>query len=430
MNRNDTAQNLPDKGRSPKKGLMPRVLVMGHFSTALQRFSTALRNRFELVFANEAEVVDSKAEIAAPTDEDFVIAANDAEQLLVPYGDFSYSLPGVGRVKQIFDREAAQAIVSANEGIVNKLLRSVTGRFGTASIPIYYRHPDHNPGEHVDRREYGHVNKLRAGEDGLYGKIEWAGEFANELLQQVKSLKISPRWKMRPLSENSYTPRQLVSIGLTQFPNLKTAVAVNEQPKPNTNMNELLKYLLTTLGFANERVQATSDGGPDAVSLTEIKTKLGDLQTAANEAARIPDLEKDANKLKEVEADLTAANERVTKLTEQLAGKEVDAAIGAGKIAANEREAQVKKLTEAEDFEIAANELRAEKPGKIKVSSVTDNLARQESKEITAANEAQSEFDQLVSTKITGGMSHDAAHSAVSCSTRGKELLKVIRQRG
>jgi hypothetical protein len=465
-----------------------RVAVIGRkslendFATGLRRFATGLRHtlRFtgapgSMIAANEAEE-GAQVEVLETTftedPEVLPVAANEAgEQLIVPFVEQRVKaiLPNEEKVEtvQVFDATAANEIVSTHNSLLQRLKRTITGRlgFGTAEIPVYYRHPDANE-EHADRREYGTLSNLRVGEDGLYGVIAY-NEFGQQLLENVKNLRISPTWKLRALSDDltRTAPRRLLSLGLTQFPNIPTAVAVNENTEHQKNMKDLLKALLAALSFSNERIEATVNGGADAVSITEGTNALGAVVTAANErdeamtaangyfdvqmaimkflgytdeeidAARedssaAPEVSDMITRLEEkLGASATAANENA-ELRKLVAANEVEAAISSGKIKPAEKDDHIQKLVDAEDFATACNELSdLEEQSAIKTQrrTSTKDLGARDSQELTAANEAQEKFNGLIADRKSKGLSHTDAYNSVAASAEGKQLLETIR---
>jgi hypothetical protein len=446
---NKQSHRMPEKGRTHSNGLYGHALPENDFATNF----CPIAMRFRLLACNEEAPEHAHPEntalivpetVADP--ESLIVAANESgEQLLVPFVERSVNAmkPDGTQVKslQVFDAVAANEIVDKYNSTLAKLKRTITGLLGmgTSGIPVYYRHPDGNP-DHVDRREYGLAENLRVGADGLYGRIAY-NEFGERLLKEVKGLRISPVWYLRPLpgsKDLSKTrPHQLLSLGLTQFPNIRNAVAVNEDPNSTKNKKtmhpELLKALLKLLAFNEARIEATINGGSDAISITEAQNAFAPFATAANEAPKIPDLEKQVS-------DLTASNEAAeTKATEieaqlteykgLLAANEVESAISAGKIKPAEKDARIKALVEAEDFTVACNELDALEDGKaVKTTSVTQDLAHQQSKGLMAANEASEQFQKLVAANEAEGMSYDAAWAAAERSTEGQKLVAVIHK--
>lgn len=144
---------------------------------------------------------------------------------LAPYGEFPHSR-GLQRV----DRAAAQGMVEQFHS-----LRGRAGRlFGGA--PFYVGHPD-LPGatEAADRKAYGWVEDLEAREEGLFGRVKWS-EAGLELLRNGHFKFLSPFWEARAIGvENGkrvYRPVALVSVGLTNQPNIPVRPLANEAPAP------------------------------------------------------------------------------------------------------------------------------------------------------------------------------------------------------
>lgn len=441
-------------GRRAKKASVAsicKVAVLGRPRSEIN-FAEVLQSSWRpsaLLAANEGGVGEDvkllEADLVAEADVLSLAANERGEQLLVPYVERQVEalVAGGGTMLtlQVFDLQAANEMVAHYNGLLARLKRTITGimGLGTAGIPIYYRHPDANP-DHVDSREYGRAEDLRAGPDGLYGKLSY-NEFGARLLESVKGLRISPTWYLRPLQGDTHTPPRtrpvmLKSLGLTQFPNIPTAVGVNEQPQSQANkkMKSLMTLFLNLLGFNEARVKATIDGGDDAVSLTEAKTALETQLTAANEAKKVPGLEAEVEKLKtekdKVDENLKAANEAVTSFRQRIAEDEVEAAIADGRIKPCEKSERLKKLVEAADFAVACNELSEIAEGSaLKTRSATDGLAKQQSDGLMAANEAADKFKQLVNEYIANGMGYDQAWAAAENSSDGKKLLELSRAR-
>ena len=429
----------PYKGRKVRVAFVGRALCGLNFATYLKRFAT----RSDLLACNESDDLpeDGLAEVELAEDPEILLTASNetGEQMLVPFVEQKVTAVWPNGTKletlQVFDSEAAHGLVNEYNSTLAKLKRTITGLLGigTTGIPIYYRHPDAKP-DHVDSREYGRAENLRVGEDGLYGIVAY-NEFGGRLLENVKGLKMSPTWFVRPIPNTKdpirSRPRRIKSIGLTQFPNIPSAVAVNEKPTTHTMKPDLLKALLTLLAFSNERIDATINGDSDAISITEAQSAFAPFATAANEAKKIPDLEKKVT-------DLTASNEaNETKATDAekvmveykglLAANEVEAAISSGKIKPCDKDAEVKKLVEAEDFAVACNELSGlEEGGAMKTKSKTDGLAQEQNEGALAANEAQIQFNDLVAANEAKGLKYEQAYTVAEKSPEGKKLLAIV----
>ncbi len=113
--------------------------------------------------------------------------------------------------------------------------RSLRGRLARrfGGLPVYVGHPDDPdfsgaPG-HTDTRAHGWICELRAQPDGLYGLVRWA-QSGRELLANANYKFFSPRWLMRGLGEGVFEPVRLLSVGLTNSPNIPGETIANEAP--------------------------------------------------------------------------------------------------------------------------------------------------------------------------------------------------------
>ena len=102
-------------------------------------------------------------------------------------------------------------------------------RFG--GLPVYVGHPDDpeyagQPG-HSDTRAHGWIMDLRAKPDGLYGEIRWS-KSGRELIDNANYKFFSPRWLMRPVGSGVFEPVRMLSLGLTNTPNIPGEVIANE----------------------------------------------------------------------------------------------------------------------------------------------------------------------------------------------------------
>ena len=104
-------------------------------------------------------------------------------------------------------------------------------RFG--GLPVYVGHPDDpeyagQPG-HSDTRAHGWIVDLRAKQDGLYGEIRWS-KSGRELIDNANYKFFSPRWVMRSAGNGVFEPVRMLSVGLTNTPNIPGDVIANEAP--------------------------------------------------------------------------------------------------------------------------------------------------------------------------------------------------------
>ncbi|MDE6576223.1 MAG: phage protease [Opitutales bacterium] len=228
---------------------------------------------------------------------------------LVDYGDYPHA-DGVQRVTYTAALEMQKRFRSLRARLARK--------FG--GIPVYIGHPDDRhfsqlPG-HSDTRSYAWVQDLEAREDGIWILPKWstAGE---EILQNAFFKFLSPRWETK--RENGFlTPIRLISVGLTNNPNIPGEAIANQEtqvcPEEMEDI-ELQAFLEKTL---NIRFQ-----DPD---WKEQIVQLG-AHAEAIEA------------LKEANKDLQSESDRFYKLAceQEQKIKELTAALVDAKIASGER---------------------------------------------------------------------------------------------
>ena len=142
------------------------------------------------------------------------------------------------RIVEFGDHPHEKGLQRVNFDVARKLedhFHSLAGllrrRFG--GLPVCGGHPDDpeyagQPG-HSDTRAHGWITELRARPDGLYGQIKWS-KTGRELIDNANYKFFSPRWVMHPVGEGIYEPVRLLSLGLTNTPNIPGDVIANSAP--------------------------------------------------------------------------------------------------------------------------------------------------------------------------------------------------------
>lgn len=215
---------------------------------------------------------------ALPLENDFRVLQPDWVQLS-PYGDFPHN-----RGLQRLNREAAEQMAAQ--------FQSLRGRIGRlfGGAPFYVGHPD-LPGssELADRKAYGWVTQLEAREDGLYGQVQWS-EAGRDLLRNAHYKYLSPFWEAREIgSENGrrvYQPIALVSVGLTNQPNIPVRPLANEQrgraPAEASAEISPVEPALASRPISRPRLPTVSRIG-------NLGTRRGELALLSNRRDRIQD---------------------------------------------------------------------------------------------------------------------------------------------
>jgi hypothetical protein len=331
---------------------------------------------------------------------------------IASFRDYGHT-KGVQRV----DEAAAHAMANAFNGAVSRVKRWLTGSSG---LPVYRGHPDDGSfADHDDTTVYGRIDQVEARADGVYAHITWANEW--ETLQAERRWRMSPRWLMRQNADGSYSPTKLISLGLTDRPNLPDASFANS----TTSAMNLLKLLLAKLGFGEDRITATETNSEGAITPDEAESALAKMTEKSDEAEKAKAELASANErilaleTAKAAALATAANERAARAT--LA---VDAAVASGRITAAQRVEWEHKLACADDWAVAANELSSQKPALHVQSQFGDQGTRRDGTVISASNQMRSLVEaQMQST----GWDWANAWTSVSRTEEGKALLASMQ---
>lgn len=355
------------------------------------------------LMANAAEPDDFTLPILGQPEVIEEAAANEQAEVwlkLADYGDWPHPM-GL----QKFNQAAAQKMANAFNSGFAAFKRKFIG------VPIFIGHPDDplfaNQTGHEDTRAYAWVQKLEARADGLWLLPKWSTA-GNELIKSGHFRFFSPRWQLRPLGSGSFEPVKLISVGLTNHPNIPGDAVANQNPNHPAMKEEQLQQLRKLYQLPDNATadQVLAAANTAANELAAEKAKHAETETARQAAVAAQGV-----------ADTAAANAR-----RHAATATVDLAIKDGRIALAAREAEIATLAGAPDMVAAANALQA-RAVVIKTVSVTRNLARAKN---PAAADSQARQKTLVAAanarmKTTGedyasafvAVLNDPAHKAV-----------------
>lgn len=171
---------------------------------------------------------------------------------LSPYGTFDHP-----DGKQTITRIDAERCVKSTKTLLFWLrLRK---------IPVYIGHPDdprfQMQPEHMNPHVYGYVRDTFANEHGLWVHIVWTPS-GEELIDNGVYTHLSPRWQMQKRSDGSYHPIKLISVGLTQNPNLPVdPLQKDKQPTPLSYLQKRTEKLaiLQFTQKVQQRMEATGE---------------------------------------------------------------------------------------------------------------------------------------------------------------------------
>ncbi|MBC2593050.1 hypothetical protein H5P28_02135 [Ruficoccus amylovorans] len=223
---------------------------------------------------------------------------------LADYGDWPHA-----RGVQRLSREAATRMCDYFKSLRGRLAR----RFG--GLPVYIGHPD-DPGfsgqsGHDDTRAYAWIADMQDRDDGLYVLPRWS-QAGRELLANAFYKFLSPRWAMRHLDGNLYEPVRLISIGLTNQPNIPGEAIANEIIRPSAPQQ------VPDSTDTHTAEEPTTEVRPvealDVLELIGVDPE-GDWRAACRElVANARRWEKDGAPLAETSEELTAENERFYRI--------------------------------------------------------------------------------------------------------------------
>lgn len=313
------------------------------------------------------------------------------DSLFVPYGIWPHK-----NGRQRFDRGAGERMQQAIRGTLAGVKRLLTT--GARRLPVYIGHPD-VPGrgaEFPDKRAMGWVDDIQVENDGVRLEVSWTEEGRRQI-EQGHFRFYSPYWEVE-YDEGNLLPVELISVGLTNNPNIPVPPLANDGSGDETQTNdddEMKNKLAELLG--------KSDDASEQELLDEVK-RLRDLESAqenddaddeaedADDAAE--DAADEAEEEAEAAAEAAAANDVLGRIRQERIAGAVDALIIAGKLTPAERSAASQRLEACANDADYDRELEALRNGdqRLKTVAVTDELAAK-------GGEVRSENDRAVIAK-------------------------------
>ncbi len=426
---------------SPGHTQVGRIIALRAFASPMQAGSASRQTGKWVPLANEAP----------PAGIPFVGLGNESASLTedgwarVPYGEWTHE-----KGLQRFGRAEAEEIVGYFRNTWNRIKRAITG------LPIYRGHPDlvdealkqrdalANEQDRraldlqiaeyrrrwPDRREYGSIADMEAREDALYLRPVLTP--AGAALVNEQGLKFfSPHWLGKQLGSGTdgkpiYGPAFLLSIGLTDRPNIAGTSLVNSAPGSGAQSNPQQKttmpqWLIELLGLANEAPE-TQETKAKALVAALLKrpepTALANEQTARTTAES--QLSEVKGKLATAETSL--ANERTAHAATIKARNEalVGAAIREGRITEAAKPVWLGRLER--DFANESVALANEQSG-IKTQPRTAQLGERKVN-VTARDQ----FTALVNEAMPRHENNwERAWHAVKATTQGKALYDQMQ---
>ncbi|MDR0445341.1 MAG: phage protease [Puniceicoccales bacterium] len=163
---------------------------------------------------------------------------------LIDYGEYFHP-QGVQCIHHAF----AQAMVDRFRSFRGRLQRKFGG------LPLYIGHPDdpqfHQQPGHQDTRAYAWIQDMDARDDGLWILVKWS-DAGLQLIRNAFFKFFSPRWEVQPIDHGKFKPIRLLSVGLTNRPNIPGDTIANQEvmeaPKVSTFSENLELFLSHGIG--------------------------------------------------------------------------------------------------------------------------------------------------------------------------------------
>lgn len=359
-----SALQPPSRGRSPFSALK-RALEQS--KTGLDSFGL----RFGAVAWNEAATeapVDlfEGLRLASAANAEAISSGvvSDEGLLTVPFGDWKVDATRPDGTTfaciQRLDAEAVNEMTKGWRGILQKV------QLWLFKIPVYEGHPDKAQALKEDQKDSllrGTVRTIGAEGDAMAIAVAWndAGKAVRENYQGH-----SPHWLLRETGETKdglpvMRPCLLVSIGLTNKPNIAGSAINEEEPnQENPKMNELIAKLRADLkldaAMSDEDVlkRAVEHYGQIIDELYQAKSQLAEADRLKKEAEATAEKAKKDLAVAEgvaqtAQAEAVAANEALTAKATAL----VDSAIEAGRIPIADRQSWLDRFA-ADPLDAAA----------------------------------------------------------------------------
>ena len=288
---------------------------------------------------------------------------------------------------QVFNAEACAQMVQWFDFWPRRVARLM----GVNAVPVWVGHPDFDPKTWPERKQVGHVAKLEARDDGLWGNVIWNAN-ADEALRKDGHKFPSVAVDCDDAGDGKLNPVMLMSVGMWHKPNIKSVQSVvnaqaeteddqdekNDETQTNAEtamLNKLLTALreagiikegddedsvLVQIGSLKETLEYYREGK------ARMKSRADKMRTAMNAGEEIEDADLDDAVITALNAErdrASALEGEVTQLRHNLHETEINAAIETGRIVEADRAGWVTQLNAEDGDPVAVLEkLRALKP--------------------------------------------------------------------
>ena len=418
----------------------------------VSKLTAAIRSRTAapIVLAN-----DTKAAVALANDtglEPFEALENDAAgidddgwALIAPFGNHEKTriFREGGQVKQqrfiqVLDNESADTLVNGENSFFRKLKRALVG------IPVYKGHGDLNDvdpkaiANETQKIKLGVIDRIRKSARGVEAHFTLDNDGAQAVADGWKLP--SAFWLVMPIGNEGDAirarPFKLLSVALTQFPNISGVESLankrdagpklNEvqnaakQTETTQNKNTIMKQLLIGwlaaqgIALANDATdQAVFDAfNKEWLAKSTSVSALGNEKTTLTGTINTLTSARDAEKKRADETATALGNEQTARKAERKSAATfaVDLAIQRGRLTPADRETKIAALENSTNFEADVKPLIEGKPV-IKTEAVSGKQSAALGNE---QQQMQAEYQEAFKTElIATGQNAIQAHNNI-----------------
>lgn len=133
-------------------------------------------------------------------------------QVLCPFGEWNHP-----KGMQLVDEKSARRM-------------KLAAMFSFSDIPVYVGHPEER---NIKSKSVGRIKKICRTKGGIVVVVEYSRKAYDDVLTG-KLRAMSPRWEMEKLCDGKYRPVKLLSVGLTNNPNIPESDRIIEATSMRT----------------------------------------------------------------------------------------------------------------------------------------------------------------------------------------------------
>jgi phage I-like protein len=306
--------------------------------------------------------------------------------LVTPLGDYAHQM-GIQRLTA----DGIAAMANRFNSFASRLGRLFGG------VPLFEGHHDTDPELYPNGKSFAWVMELQNRADGLWARLKWTDE-GRALIQNGNYKFLSPVWNAREAGRENgrtiYIPESLLSLALTNLPNLPLPPLANNQSHMKT-ITELLEL--------------PTDANPDAIceAVTRLKSQVTTLGNESENLRKATD-----EKLTTLQNTLSTQTSALSTAQSELAahrtariGLILANAIRDNRITLAEKDQWLTDLTAS--FETKSAEIES-LPPKLNTQSVTRELGNEKAAYDTEATR-RAALTGFIEEKMANGLSYDDA---------------------